>query len=611
MRTHYQFRNVLPLALCALALLLSSRHALAQSTDAVALPKKIVLNGTTPIPGSPNDTIKFTVTQQKPPNPTKDTTIDKQLQYWFEMKLCRKDTTDTSSVSFVICTMLNVNQPKKEMKKIIASLSGRKWTCREDGTTEWYPNFHLGCHQVTMKKNGEMKTLIDTTVTFPKPFTEAEIAATYTDIAKPCPDGFDSTCKDLIGPDKFLIPGDGLFPGDTSGTSSYWIQNGGKPYHPDSGRGTVITDTLRGDTLIPDTTRRDTTRRDTLPGGMIAYEQIFPTGNMYTMGPFEEPFQSLLQGYVTNAPIGAEITLIFPPSTGGGTHTYQVTSDTTFVSVPHVISHALMEDLDEHTHFIVRYPHTSEFIDPNRSMVFKADVIAQNDTYFPDGKPLFLKGQWMHGVLLQFIDDRHAPMVAFQTLEPIDDDPHTYLLRVGAIDNGTMASSALFRHRINGIRQPDVVIDFAKPSMAGDTVLFSTKLGSILKGGVVDSCEIYLKDVSGNVSRTLVPDFAVASAPSITADAGVSLGDARPNPFHGGAEISFTTTRREHVTLEVYDVTGHPVARLVNGIRDAGSHTATFDAASLGLPAGVYYYRLQAGMFRQTKRMIYVGEVGR
>ncbi len=48
-------------------------------------------------------------------------------------------------------------------------------------------------------------------------------------------------------------------------------------------------------------------------------------------------------------------------------------------------------------------------------------------------------------------------------------------------------------------------------------------------------------------------------------------------------------------------VMGREVARLVDGAMPAGQHRATWDAA--GLPSGVYFYRLSAGRFSQTRAM--------
>jgi hypothetical protein len=56
------------------------------------------------------------------------------------------------------------------------------------------------------------------------------------------------------------------------------------------------------------------------------------------------------------------------------------------------------------------------------------------------------------------------------------------------------------------------------------------------------------------------------------------------------------------VRLSVYDILGREVTVLVDERRDAGVHEVTFDAA--GLSSGVYFYRLQAGDFGQSRRLV-------
>ena len=75
-----------------------------------------------------------------------------------------------------------------------------------------------------------------------------------------------------------------------------------------------------------------------------------------------------------------------------------------------------------------------------------------------------------------------------------------------------------------------------------------------------------------------------------------------PNPFNSNSKIQFSITRPDLVTLEVYNLLGQKVAVLVNEKLDAGSHTAIWNAA--GFASGVYLYRLQAGNFTDTKKLI-------
>ncbi|MFA6978652.1 MAG: YCF48-related protein [Ignavibacteriaceae bacterium] len=85
-----------------------------------------------------------------------------------------------------------------------------------------------------------------------------------------------------------------------------------------------------------------------------------------------------------------------------------------------------------------------------------------------------------------------------------------------------------------------------------------------------------------------------------------------PNPFNPSTVISYRLAVNSYVTLKVYDVLGNEVATLVNEEQQTGKYSITFDATNYHqlttnkLSGGVYYYRLQAGNFIETKGMIYL-----
>jgi hypothetical protein len=75
-----------------------------------------------------------------------------------------------------------------------------------------------------------------------------------------------------------------------------------------------------------------------------------------------------------------------------------------------------------------------------------------------------------------------------------------------------------------------------------------------------------------------------------------------PNPFNPSTSIRYALPERSNVTLTVYNTLGQEVATLVQGEKEAGHHEAVLDAS--GLSSGVYFYRLTAGAFTETKRML-------
>lgn len=82
----------------------------------------------------------------------------------------------------------------------------------------------------------------------------------------------------------------------------------------------------------------------------------------------------------------------------------------------------------------------------------------------------------------------------------------------------------------------------------------------------------------------------------------MSLFQNYPNPFNPSTEIGYGVPGTEYVTLKVYDLLGREVATLVNERKAPGSYSVSFDAS--GLASGVYFYRLEAGNFMQTKKLI-------
>jgi hypothetical protein len=81
-----------------------------------------------------------------------------------------------------------------------------------------------------------------------------------------------------------------------------------------------------------------------------------------------------------------------------------------------------------------------------------------------------------------------------------------------------------------------------------------------------------------------------------------SLDQNYPNPFNPGTMISYSLPERTNVSLAVFNSLGQQVANLVNGESEAGYHDVQFNASNLA--SGIYFYRLQAGSFVQTHKMM-------
>ncbi len=75
-----------------------------------------------------------------------------------------------------------------------------------------------------------------------------------------------------------------------------------------------------------------------------------------------------------------------------------------------------------------------------------------------------------------------------------------------------------------------------------------------------------------------------------------------PNPFNPSTTIRYQIPQDGIVTLKIYDILGAEVATLVNEEKVAGKYEVNFNASSLA--SGVYLYKIQAGDFISSKKMI-------
>jgi PKD repeat protein len=81
-----------------------------------------------------------------------------------------------------------------------------------------------------------------------------------------------------------------------------------------------------------------------------------------------------------------------------------------------------------------------------------------------------------------------------------------------------------------------------------------------------------------------------------------SVSQNYPNPFNPITNIDFTLPTSSHVVVSVYNILGQEVARLADGYFEAGDHSVQWDAGQNA--SGVYLYRIEAGEFTTTKKMI-------
>jgi hypothetical protein len=174
--------------------------------------------------------------------------------------------------------------------------------------------------------------------------------------------------------------------------------------------------------------------------------------------------------------------------------------------------------------------------------------------------------------------------------------------------------SITFANVITQITPDTISISSIAPgATAGPTDDVSITVNSHLFSGVLDlNFEImsdgwtYWRDT---VSQVVTGVDDIKQAPL-----SYDLSQNYPNPFNPSTTINFVIPKSSLVNLSVYDILGRKISTLVNEEKTAGSYKVEFsakggsvsDGNAYDLPSGVYFYKIQAGSFVQTKKMIYL-----
>ena len=124
--------------------------------------------------------------------------------------------------------------------------------------------------------------------------------------------------------------------------------------------------------------------------------------------------------------------------------------------------------------------------------------------------------------------------------------------------------------------------------------------GASLNGRALAQTAVTL---DGNAVTTPAAATAVANG---LAPREFALFQSYPNPFNPSTRIQYDLAKAGQVSLKVYNVLGNAVVTLVNAHQEAGSYTVPFNSneGGLTLSSGVYFYRLEAGSFVSTKKLI-------
>jgi hypothetical protein len=150
----------------------------------------------------------------------------------------------------------------------------------------------------------------------------------------------------------------------------------------------------------------------------------------------------------------------------------------------------------------------------------------------------------------------------------------------------------------------------AIPASASTWTQFSVPIGYFAPG-TPDNCILQISIIGPNGSDFHlgswyeVDDLALSGVSAVspeTKPSTYSLDQNFPNPFNPATTIRYSLAHRSQVTLAVFNLIGEQVATLVNEMQESGTHDARFDAS--GLASGVYFYRLLAGGYVETRQLV-------
>ncbi len=158
---------------------------------------------------------------------------------------------------------------------------------------------------------------------------------------------------------------------------------------------------------------------------------------------------------------------------------------------------------------------------------------------------------------------------------------------LAAYNSKTFPTPSMFAHH---------KVNLLNKFKSGDVVLIRFHLysdpESVGWGWIIDNLQIQPNGVGVNDKEEIPTEYA--------------LEQNFPNPFNPETVIKYSIPKASMVSLKIYDVLGREVATLINQNQNAGRYTYNFSAANYKLASGVYMYRLEAGSFVDTKKLILV-----
>ena len=182
------------------------------------------------------------------------------------------------------------------------------------------------------------------------------------------------------------------------------------------------------------------------------------------------------------------------------------------------------------------------------------------------------------------------------------------------VDTSMLRASAFINPDGNKLTVVVLNVKSQTQSMSFDIQDFNIDSGMVVRTSDTESGSV----ISNNYDGKSALDFPARSITTLSFSGelltsvndesfkpdGFFLSQNYPNPFNPTTTIDYSLTKESFVQLKIYDVLGREMKTLVHGKESSGKHTVQFDASDLN--SGFYFYRITAGGFSQSQKMILV-----
>jgi len=212
----------------------------------------------------------------------------------------------------------------------------------------------------------------------------------------------------------------------------------------------------------------------------------------------------------------------------------------------------------------------------NKWLIFNQDL-----SIFEEGKDFFVLVLNDENSLIHVADNSNTTL-------------HYTVIDHPALNNNPDANIIVTQnYQVNGVYNDNVVgVMYINNKWA----IFNENLNPMPDGAAFN---VYIAGLEGETTVDVKDKFDYSTADNFT------LEQNYPNPFNPSTNISFTIGTTSKVSLKVYDILGNEIATLLNEEKPAGSYSVSFNSP-VDLASGLYIYKLQAGNYTASKKMLLI-----